>query len=119
MTLFLLVMVGLFSLSWPEGWRWGKALLVTLMLLECWRNEGRLKRRTGRLVVDEQGDWLWCGTRWQLARKADWLPFGVLLTLRNQQGKRWRLWLMHDNLPPYAWRTLRASCFLHDAGSQH
>ncbi|MBK0099094.1 hypothetical protein IBT49_24145 [Erwinia sp. S63] len=111
-TLYVLVTVWLLSLEWPEGWAWGKVPLLILMLLECGRNERRLRQRKGRLVLDEQGDWHWRGTRWQLARQADWLPFGVLLTLRNQQGKRWRLWLMMDNLPPYAWRTLRACCFL-------
>jgi len=113
-TLYVLFTVWLLSLEWPEGWAWGKAPLLILMLLECGRNERRLRQRTGRLGLDEQGDWHWHGKRWQLARQADWLPFGVLLTLQNQQGTRWRLWLMMDNLPPYAWRSLRACCFLRD-----
>jgi len=118
-TLLLLVAGLLLSLSWPVEWRWGKAPLLILLLLECWRHERRLMQRRGRLMLDEQGNWVWGGAPWRLARKPDWLPYGVLLDLRNPQGKRWRLWLMYDNLPPYEWRTLRACCFLHEGAKPH
>ncbi|WP_343552416.1 protein YgfX [Pantoea sp.] len=113
-TLFLLCSVLLLSLSWPAEWAWGEAPLLLLLWAEGWRNERRLVQRVGCLALDAQGDWLWRGLRWQAERKPDWLPYGVLLVLRNQQGQRWRLWLMHDNLPPAEWRTLRACCFLRD-----
>ncbi|NIF03094.1 hypothetical protein F3J38_24135 [Pantoea sp. Acro-805] len=118
-TLLLLVAGLLLSLSWPVEWRWGKAPLLILLLLECWRHERRLMQRCGRLMLDEQGNWVWGGAPWRLARKPDWLPYGVLLDLRNPQGKRWRLWLMYDNLPPYEWRTLRACCFLQEGAKPH
>lgn len=112
---FSLLCAGLLlSLSWPDEWAWGKAVMLLLLLAECWRNERRLLQRVGILALDVKGDWLWRGMRWRAERKADWLPCGVMLVLRNQQGKCWRLWLMHDNLPPGEWRTLRACCFLHD-----
>jgi toxin CptA len=113
-TLSLLCTGLLLALEWPDAWAWGRAPLLLLLLAEGWRNERRLAQRVGCLVLDAQGDWLWRGIRWRAERKADWLPWGVLLMLRNQQGKRWRLWLMHDNLPPGEWRTLRAYCFLRD-----
>ena len=119
MALLLLVAGLLLSLSWPVEWRWGKAPLLILLLLECWRHERRLMQRRGRLMLDEQGNWVWGGAPWRLASKPDWLPYGVLLDLRNPQGKRWRLWLMYDNLPPYEWRTMRACCFLQEGAKPH
>jgi len=113
-TLSLLCSGLLLALEWPDAWAWSKAPVLVLLLAECWRNERRLVQRVGHLVLDVKGNWLWRGVRWRAERKADWLPYGVLLVLRNQQGKRWRLWLMHDNLPPGEWRTLRACCFLRD-----
>ncbi len=117
MALFLLVAGVLMSLRWPAEWQWGQVPVLLLLLLECWHNERRLMQRTGRLVLDDQGNWLWRGEHWRLARKADWLACGVLLELRNPQGKRWRLWLMHDNLPPNEWRTLRACCLLREGAA--
>lgn len=114
--LFLLCGTLLLSLSWPVDWAWGRAPLLLLMLLECWRNERRLVRRQGVLALDEKGHWHWRGARWQLQRQADWLPWGVLLVLQGAQGQRWRLWLMQDNLPPQAWRALRAHCVLQNDG---
>lgn len=113
-TLFVLCSGVLFSLRWPEHLLIFHAPFQVILWLECWRNERRLSQRRGRLVLDEQGNWLWRGVRWQPIGRANWLPCGVLLVMRNPQGKRWRLWLMHDNLPPYAWRTLRAGYFLRD-----
>lgn len=117
-TLFSLVTVLLLSLSWPENSIWGEVLLLPLLLLECLYNDWRLRQRQGQLTLDAQGDWLWRDTCWQLVRQPDWLSCGVLLTLRNAQGKRWRLWLMHDNLSPCAWRTLRTCCFLRGAAAR-
>ncbi len=118
-TLFLLCAGCLLSLSWPPDWAWGRAPMLLLLLLEGWRNERRLVQRVGCLALEAQGDWLWQGARWQMQRQADWLPWGVLLVLKNQQGQRWRLWLMYDNFPPGEWRTLRAICFLRDAATPH
>ncbi|WP_097096156.1 protein YgfX [Candidatus Pantoea floridensis] len=112
--LFALCVALLLSLSWPDEWAWCIAPILVLLLVEGWRNERHLVQRVGCLALDVNGEWLWREARWRTERKADWLPFGVLLVLRNQQGKRWRLWLMHDNLPPGEWRTLRACCFLHE-----
>ncbi|PIF20711.1 toxin CptA [Candidatus Pantoea floridensis] len=114
MALFALCVALLLSLSWPDEWAWCIAPILVLLLVEGWRNERHLVQRVGCLALDVNGEWLWREARWRTERKADWLPFGVLLVLRNQQGKRWRLWLMHDNLPPGEWRTLRACCFLHE-----
>ncbi|MDF7662571.1 protein YgfX [Erwiniaceae bacterium L1_54_6] len=101
------------GLPWPEMWHWGKVLLLLLLLMEGWRNQRLLQQRRGRLILDKQGNWLWDNRCWHNARAPGWLPIGVLLVLRNQQGQCRRLWLMYDNMPPGYWRALRASCFMH------
>lgn len=70
-------------------------------------------------MLDDKGDWYWRGERWQAQRQPDWLPWGVLLVLRNRRGQRWRLWLLHDSMPPDAWRALRARYFLLDGATPH
>ncbi|PPS64896.1 hypothetical protein CRX72_03265 [Pantoea sp. BRM17] len=69
---------------------------VSGLLAESWRTERRLRQRCGELTRDVQGSWGWQGTRWYTARTAQWQPWGVLLTLQNAQGQRWRFWLMQD-----------------------
>lgn len=118
-TLYLSCLCLLFSLSWPPEWAWGRMPILLLLLLEGWRNERRLAQRVGCLALEAEGDWLWQGARWQMQRKADWLPWGVLLVFRNQQGQRWRWWLMHDNMSPGEWRTLRAINFMRDVTTPH
>ena len=119
MTLYSLCLGVLLNLSWPPEWAWSQTAILLLLLLEAWRNERHLVQRVGYFALEAEGDWLWQGACWQMQRKADWLPFGVLLVLRNQQGQRWRWWLMHDNMPPGEWRTLRAISFMRDAPTPH
>lgn len=116
-TLFGLGGALLLSCRWPACWAWLQATLLILLLLQCWRNARRLQQRCGALMLDDKGDWHWRGERWQLQRQPDWLPWGVMLVLRNRRGQRWRLWLLHDSMPPGAWRTLRACCFLREAAA--
>lgn len=97
-------------LPWPEAWRWNKAPLLLLLLAEGWRHQRQLQQRCGPLSLDQQGIWQWDNMRWCNVRTPGWLPFGVLLVLRNEQGQHRRLWLMHDNMPEGSWRRLRACC---------
>nr|WP_310617474.1 protein YgfX [Pantoea cypripedii] len=101
------------ALPWPEMWCWGKVPLLLLLLMEGWRNHRLLQQRRGRLALDQQGHWEWDNSNWRNVRAPGWLPIGVLLVLRNQQGQRRRLWLMYDNMPSGYWRALRAHCFMH------
>lgn len=97
---------------WPEMWRWGKVPLLLLLLMEGWRHHRLLQQRHGQLALDQQGNWLWDNIYWRNTRAPGWLPVGVLLVLRNEQGQRRRLWLMYDNMPAGSWRSLRACCFM-------
>lgn len=97
-------------LPWPEVWRWSKAPLLLVLLLEGWRHQRQLRQRDGALSLDQQGIWQWDNMRWHNARTPGWLPIGVLLVLVNEQGQRRRLWLMYDNMPAASWRQLRACC---------
>lgn len=112
LALTLLCVLLLVSAPWPDVWRWGRAPLILLLLLSGWRHERRLGQRTGRLALDEKGNWHWRGRRWRPQHQACWLPWGVLLVLRPPQGRCWRLWLMQDSMPPQAWRALRARCVM-------
>lgn len=118
-TLFGLCGALLLSCRWPAGWAWVQIAVVILLTLQCWRNARRLQQRCGALMLDDKGDWYWRGERWQAQRQPDWLPWGVLLVLRNRRGQRWRLWLLHDSMPPDAWRALRARCFWLDGATSH
>jgi len=118
-TLFGLGGALLLSCRWPAGWAWVQIAVVILLTLQYWRNARRLQQRCGALMLDDKGDWYWRGERWQAQRTPDWLPWGVLLVLRNRRGQRWRLWLLHDSMPPDAWRALRARCFLLDGATPH
>lgn len=110
--LLLLLCCGLVvGLPWPEAWRWSKAPLLLLLLAEGWRHQRQLQRRSGSLSLDQQGVWRWDTMRWHNLRAPGWLPIGVLLVLRNEQGQCRRLWLMYDNMPEDSWRRLRACCF--------
>jgi len=89
-TLFGLCGALLLSCRWPAGWAWVQIAVVILLTLQCWRNARRLQQRCGALMLDDKGDWYWRGERWQAQRQPDWLPWGVLLVLRNRRGQRWR-----------------------------
>jgi len=102
----------LICFTWHAEWHGLQALLPIAVLAESWRNERLLLRRCGELTRDGDGVWCWQGVSWYTVCPEQWLPWGVLLTLRNAQGKRWRLWLMCDAMPSLAWRQLRAHCAL-------
>jgi len=118
-TLFLATALGMQLLPWPTLWASAKTLLILAMMIECGYNERRLRRRCGRLMLDEENHWHWQGKTWSNARQPIWLAGGVLLVLRNAQGERWQLWLMQDNLPPRAWRSLRACFFMQARAAGH
>ena len=61
-------------------------------------------------MLDDKGDWYWRGERWQAQRTPDWLPWGVLLVLRNRRGQRWRLAAARQHAARRV-RALRARCF--------
>ncbi|MCL9647328.1 protein YgfX [Pantoea eucrina] len=110
--------VPLLLFVWPAEWHVLQALLSVAVLAESWRTERRLRQRCGELTRDVQGSWGWQGTRWYTARTAQWQPWGVLLTLQNAQGQRWRFWLMQDAMTMRSWRQLRAQDALSGAADQ-
>ncbi|MDH1088126.1 protein YgfX [Pantoea brenneri] len=88
-----------------------KLAMIGLLLAEGWRNHRRLSQRRGSLQRESAQIWCWQGTRWRPTQPLRWLPFGVLLVAKSEQGKTLRWWLMQDNMQPGEWRALRACCF--------
>jgi len=95
----------------PVGGWLIKTPVILLMLAEGWRCFRRLIRRHGTLQRESVHCWIWQGKRWRPTQPLRWLPIGVLLVAKSEQGAMLRLWLMQDNMEPDEWRALRASCF--------
>ncbi|QUG74468.1 hypothetical protein GKQ23_05365 [Erwinia sp. E602] len=101
------VLMSLLLAHWPASvtpW-WG--VLLALTLLESVRSQRRIRRRTGYLSWSLGRQLRWREQRWHLQRPPWLTPWAILLTLRNARGKRERLWLFADAMPPAAWRLLR------------
>lgn len=88
-----------------------KLAIAGLMLAEGGHTYRRLSQRRGSLQRESAQIWCWQGERWRPTQSLRWLPFGVLLVAKNEQGRTLRLWLMQDTMPPGEWRALRARCF--------
>lgn len=102
---------GVMLMTLPEcGWLI-KTPVILLMLAEGWRCYRRLIRRHGILQRESVHCWIWQGKRWRPTQPLRWLPIGVLLVAKSEQGAMLRWWLMQDNMQPDEWRALRASCF--------
>ena len=102
---------GVMLMTLPVGGWLIKMLVILLMLTEGWRCYRRLIRRHGTLQRESVHCWIWQGKRWRPTQPLRWLPIGVLLVAKNEQGAMLRWWLMQDNMQPDEWRALRASCF--------
>ncbi|MGK3141795.1 protein YgfX [Pantoea sp. C2G6] len=88
-----------------------KGGIILLLLAEGGCNYRRLRQRHGLLQRESAHCWIWQGKRWRPLQPLRWLPIGVLLVAKNEQGATLRWWLMHDNMQPGEWRALRACCF--------
>ena len=102
---------GVMLMTLPEGGWLIKTPVILLMLAEGWRCYRRLIRRHGILQRESVHCWIWQGKRWRPTQPLRWLPIGVLLVAKSEQGAMLRWWLMQDNMQPDEWRALRASCF--------
>ena len=102
---------GVILMTLPVGGWLIKTPVILLMLAEGWRCYRRLIRRHGTLQRESVHCWIWQGKRWRPTQPLRWLPIGVLLVAKSEQGAALRWWLMQDNMQPDEWRALRASCF--------
>ena len=102
---------GVVLLTLPVGGWLLKGGIILLLLAEGWRCYRRLIRRHGTLQRESVHCWIWQGKRWRPTQPLRWLPIGVLLVAKSEQGAMLRWWLMQDNMQPEEWRALRASCF--------
>ncbi|WP_337011891.1 protein YgfX [Pantoea sp. AS142] len=85
--------------------------IILLLLTEGGYSFRRLNQRHGPLQRESVHCWLWQGKRWRPTQPLRWLPVGVLLVAKSEQGAMLRWWLMQDTMQPDEWRALRACCF--------
>lgn len=102
---------GVVLMTLPAGGWLVKAPIILLLLAEGWRSVWRLIQRQGTLQRESVHWWSWQGKRWRPTQPLRWLPVGVLLVAKSEQGATLRWWLMQDNMQPGEWRALRACCF--------
>lgn len=101
--------VGLLTLP-AETWLL-KSAIILLLLAEGWQRYRRLTQRRGVLQRQSTHCWVWQGKRFRPVQPLRWLPTGVLLVVKSEQGEILRWWLMQDSMQPGEWRALRACCF--------
>jgi toxin CptA len=107
LALYIPIAIALLLLPWPIPLAPLIVGLLLLLMLEL-RHRLRLQRTLrGALVADESRCWHWQQHSGQVTRSPFVLPFGVLLSLRTQQGKPFSLWLMRDSMSEANWRALR------------
>ncbi|UQY43507.1 protein YgfX [Erwinia sp. PK3-005] len=105
--LYIALIAGLLLLPWPPPLIPAIGGLLLLLLIEL-RYRLRLQRSLhGQLTADESRYWHWRQQKARVTRPPFVLPFGILLSLRTQQGKRLSLWLMRDSMNEASWRALR------------
>ncbi len=92
---------------WPADYTVVWIALLTLVIFECVRSQRRIGHREGRVVWLDASRWRWRKQSWFMVRRPWLLPQGALVTLRNAQGQRERLWLMRDSMDEADWRALR------------
>jgi toxin CptA len=104
--LYGLLIVGL--LPFYHGTRMPFAVgLLFLLLGELWHRLRLQRRFGGVLTAEESRRWRWQDREYWIARPPFVLPFGVLFSLRAEQGKGVSLWVMRDSMPEGNWRALR------------
>lgn len=107
LALYLAIALGLLWLPWPPSLMPFIVGMLLLLIIEL-RHRLRLQRRfRGPLTTDENRWWHWQQQRARITCPPFILPFGLLLLLRTEQGKRLSLWLMRDSMSEASWRALR------------
>lgn len=107
LALYLAIAFGLLWLPWPPSLMPFIIGLLLLLIIEL-RHGLRLQLLfRGPLTTDENRWWHWQQQRGRVTRPPFILPFGILLLLRTEQGKRLSLWLMRDSMSEASWRALR------------
>ena len=107
LTLYALVAGALLLLPWPAALL---PFIIGLLLLLVFELRHRLHLQQhwrGLIFVEESRCWHWRQQQGLLARPPFILPFGILLSLRTPQGKKFSLWLMRDSMSEISWRALR------------
>lgn len=107
LALYAPLAAGLLLLPWPVTLRPLIIGLLLLLALELRRRLRLLRNFRGQITADDNRSWRWRQLRGQVTRPPFILPFGVLLSLRTRQGKRFSLWLMRDSMSEASWRALR------------
>jgi len=93
---------------WPDGYGAVWLALLTLVVFECIRSQRRIALCRGELRLQADRHVSWHGKEWLLVKKPWLQPYGVMLSLRQVQGKkRRRLWLASDSMDKAEWRQLR------------
>ncbi|GLR08299.1 hypothetical protein GCM10007905_10180 [Mixta theicola] len=105
--LYLPIAAGLLLLPWPTPLAPFIVGLLLLLIIELRHRLQLQQRLRGQLTTDESRCWRWQQQSGWVTRPPFILPFGVLLSLRTQQGKRLSLWLMRDSMSEANWRALR------------
>ena len=103
--------MGTALLTLPVGEGLFNGAVMLLLLAEGWQSYRRLTQRRGVLQRESVHCWIWQGKRFRPVQPLRWLPIGVLLVAKNEQGEVLRWWLMQDSMQPGEWRALRACCF--------
>ena len=107
LALYAPIVGGLLILPWPTPLVPLIVGLLLLLIIEL-RHRLRLQQRLhGQIIADESRYWRWQQQQGQVTRPPFILPFGILLSLRTQQGKRLSVWLMRDSMSEASWRALR------------
>ncbi|MGD8107959.1 protein YgfX [Pantoea sp. FN0302] len=107
LALYLSIAAGLLLLPWPTRLIPIIVGLLLLLIIELRYRLHLQQRWRGVLTTDENRCWCWQQQRGWVTRPPFVLPFGVILSLRTQQGKRFSLWLMRDSMSETSWRALR------------
>ena len=102
---------GVLLMTLPVGGELLRSGMILLLLAEGGHVCRRLRLRRGTLERESVHCWIWQGKRWRPTQPLRWLPAGVLLVAKSEEGDRLRWWLMQDAMQPDEWRALRACCF--------
>lgn len=111
------VILALLLASWPAsvGFTLLWAILLPLVLGECWRSQQRIAQCDGDLVLLAGHTVRWRQQHWQMPAPPWISRRAILLPLRNEAGQRERLWLFADAMASRDWRLLRQQLLMNNA----
>lgn len=92
---------------WPPTYTVVWIVLLTLVVLESVRSQRRIRRREGAIALLTERRLRWRHKEWMITRRPWRIGSALLLTLRDNSGKRERLWLLRDSMDEASWRQLR------------